>query len=188
MKDFVCDIVSVLLSLVRFAFMKLLHYSSFQFKWIERFSPNADVKIGKNSSLILGKRISAHAWVKMAAVAGGVLQIGDCCGFSRNCAIICRYRISIGSGVIFGPNVLVYDHDHDYTAEEGIRSGKYKCDEVSIGNNCWIGANTIVLRGTKIGDNCIIGAGSVVKGIVPDNTILVQKRVNEYRTYRVQEE
>ena len=48
-----------------------------------------------------------------------------------------------------------------------------------IGNRVWIGANTVILRGTVIGDDCVIGAGSVVKGNVPANSVLVQKRDDE---------
>lgn len=43
---------------------------------------------------------------------------------------------------------------------------------VTIGNNCFIGMNSIVLMGTTIGDNCIISAGSVVKGTFPENVVI----------------
>ena len=54
----------------------------------------------------------------------------------------------------------------------------YKTAPVEIGNNVWIGANTIILRGTKIGDNCVIGAGSIVKGNVLSNSVFLQKKEN----------
>lgn len=48
--------------------------------------------------------------------------------------------------------------------------------EVYIGNNCWIGSNVVILKGTYIGDNCVIGAGAVISGIVNDGTLVVQRR------------
>ncbi len=42
----------------------------------------------------------------------------------------------------------------------------------SIGNNCFIGANSIVLMGSRIGNNVIVGAGSVVRGQIPDNVVI----------------
>ena len=81
----------------------------------------------------------------------------------------------------FSPNVQIYDHDHDFRVEGGVKAGKYKTAPVEIGNNVWIGANTIILRGTKIGDNAVIGAGCVVKGEVPAGAVLVQKRVSEIK-------
>ena len=58
----------------------------------------------------------------------------------------------------------------------GVKAKKFKTAPVVIGNNVWIGANAIILRGTTIGDNSVIAAGSVVKGNVPSNTLLVQKK------------
>ena len=72
--------------------------------------------------------------------------------------------------------MLIYDHDHDYRAQGGIKAGKYKTTPVRIGDNVWIGANTVILRGTTIGNNVVIGAGSVVSGNVEDNTVFIQKR------------
>ena len=43
---------------------------------------------------------------------------------------------------------------------------------VSIGDNSFIGAKSIILPGTQIGDNVIIGAGTVVKGKIPDNVVV----------------
>lgn len=43
--------------------------------------------------------------------------------------------------------------------------------KVKIGNNCFIGYEALILKGTEIGDNVIIGARSVVKGHIPSNTV-----------------
>lgn len=188
MKDLIGDVISSTITLFKLALIKLFHFSSCRFSLVERFSPDVVIKLGKGSKLTLGKRISVHSGSKIVSVAGGHLQIGDNCGFSRNCMIICRASTKIGSGTIFGPNVLVYDHDHDFRVEGGIRARKFKCGEVSVGKNCWIGANTIILRNTQIGDNCIIGAGSIVKGNIPSGTVLVQKRENELRTCDIEGE
>ena len=177
---FLKNAFSVLFSLVRFSVLKLFCLRRFRFYPIERFSPGVNVKVGKDARLSLGKRVRAHSGSQIVSTAGGNLQIGDDCRINSRCWIICRHRIDIASGVEFGPNVLVYDHDHDFRAEGGLKAGKYKYGAVSIGENSWIGANTVILRGTTIGANCVIGAGSVVKGNVPDNTVLVQKRENEF--------
>lgn len=84
---------------------------------------------------------------------------------------------------MLGPNVLIYDHDHDYKAEGGVFSLKYKTSPVTIGNNVWIGANCVILRGTSIGDNCVIGGGCVLKGEYPSNSVIVQKRSTEVINY-----
>lgn len=50
----------------------------------------------------------------------------------------------------------------------------------------WIGANTVILRGTVIGRDCVVGAGSVLKGVYPAGSVIVQKRTeNIYEKGRV---
>jgi acetyltransferase-like isoleucine patch superfamily enzyme len=44
---------------------------------------------------------------------------------------------------------------------------------IVIGDNCFIGINSIILPGIRIGDNCVVGAGAVVTRDVPSNTIVV---------------
>ena len=90
--------------------------------------------------------------------------------------IVCHKKISIGEGTILGPNVLIYDHDHVFSNNEGVNHRDYITGEVVIGKNCWIGAGTIILKDTHIGDNCVIGAGSVVKGDYESGSVIIQKR------------
>jgi len=44
---------------------------------------------------------------------------------------------------------------------------------VSIGNDCWIGGNTVICPGVTIGNGCVIGAGAVVTKDIPDNSLAV---------------
>lgn len=70
---------------------------------------------------------------------------------------------------------MIYDNDH--AVKNGkVSDNQYITSEVKIGSNVWIGAGTVILKGTTIEDNCIIGAGSVVKGTVEKGSIFVQKR------------
>ena len=45
------------------------------------------------------------------------------------------------------------------------------CNPVTIGNNCWIGANSVICPGVTIGENTVIGAGSVVTKDIPANVV-----------------
>ncbi|MDY2942298.1 MAG: acyltransferase [Paludibacteraceae bacterium] len=97
-----------------------------------------------------------------------------------------REEIHIGAGVEFGPNVLIYDHDHDFRAKGGLKAKKFKSGKVHIGDNAWIGANTVILKNTTIGNNCVIGAGCVLANCnIPDNTVVVQRRDTEIISYQL---
>lgn len=143
----------------------------------ERFSPNVVVEVNRGGSLRLGSKVRMHSGGKLKVRNGGRMTIGSNVKINYNCIFICRKQIEIGEGSEFGPNVLIYDHDHDYNI--GLKQEKYKESPVFVGKNCWIGANTVILRGTHIGDNCVVGAGCVLNGTFPDGSVIVQKRNTE---------
>lgn len=77
--------------------------------------------------------------------------------------------INIGSNVGFGAGSKIISANHSH-----IDHSKHdKCDPIIIGNNVFVGANSIILPGVKIGDNVVIGAGSVVAKNIPSNSIAV---------------
>ncbi|MBS1401773.1 MAG: acyltransferase [Oscillospiraceae bacterium] len=77
------------------------------------------------------------------------------------------WLISVGDDVTLSSNVRLLAHDAS-TAKTGVHT---KIGIILIGNNVFIGADTIVLCNTRIGDNVIIGAGSVVTGDVPSDSV-----------------
>ncbi len=79
------------------------------------------------------------------------------------------WLIEIGNNVILAPNVHVLAHD---TSTQSIL-GYVKIGRVKIGNNCFIGANSVILPGVTIGDNVIVGAGSIVTYDLPDNVVAI---------------
>ena len=87
--------------------------------------------------------------------------------------------ISIGRDVVISREVMLLTHDYSIeTALHSVGMGSVdrsiKTDAgISIGNNSFVGARASLLPGTSIGDNCIIGACAVVKGRVPDNSIVI---------------
>jgi len=80
--------------------------------------------------------------------------------------------VKIGSNVMFGPNVSIYTAGHPIEAEER-NSGLEFALPVTIGDNVWIGGNTIINPNVSIGDNTVIGSGSVVTKDIPANVVAV---------------
>lgn len=168
------NIVSVIHSFIRFAFLKLVNFKGVHVNVLQRFSPNVVVEVNGGGQIFIGEKVRVHSGSKIKVRKGGKLVIGSGVKFNYGCIVACKKDISIGDGTEFGPYVLVYDHDHDY--KSGLKNDFYKETPVKIGKNCWIGAGTIILSGTILGDNCVIGAGSVVRGCIPSNSLFVQKR------------
>ena len=90
--------------------------------------------------------------------------------------------ITIGSDVTISMGVTLLTHD--YSIARGVEAvyGKkmwisedtpYFLKPISIGDNCFVGAGSILLPGTTLGKNCIIGSHAVVKGDIPDNSVVI---------------
>lgn len=174
MRRFLCNLISVIFSLVRLSVLKLFHYSSLHFWFVERISPNVVIEINDNSKLYLGKNVRVHSGCKIKARKNAKLRFGDDVKMNYNCIVISKEEISIGEGTEFGPGVLIYDHDHDY--RKGLKNNEFITSAVHIGKRCWIGANTVILKGTRIGDDCVIAAGSIIRGDIPNNSLVYQKK------------
>lgn len=85
--------------------------------------------------------------------------------------------ITIKDNVVISRKVSILTHDYSparaFYAVEGVQNFTRVLKEVYIGENSFIGMNSIILPGSHIGKNCIIGAGSVIKGDIADNSVYV---------------
>lgn len=104
---------------------------------------------------------------------GAQLSLGAKTYVNRNSCIVSKESISIGEHVDIGPNVCIYDHDHNPKSETGFVTAP-----IVIGNRVWIGAGSIILKGVTIGENAVIAAGSVITHDIPANSIVYQKRAD----------
>ena len=180
------NLISVCFSALKFGLLKFFHFRHFFFQGIQRFSPNTEVIVSEHGTIRLGKHVRAHRRSKLLAFDQGVLEIGSNTALGNGVSIICMEKITVGEGVQIGPDVKIYDHDHDFRVPGGIRAEKFRTAPVEIGDNSWIGCNVVILMGTKLGENCIVGAGSVLKGQYPANSVIVQKRTTEVTTYSME--
>lgn len=82
--------------------------------------------------------------------------------------IVCSKKITIGKNVAIARDVVIRDTD----AHEIIGKNHQKQKEVEIGDNVWIGARAMIMKGVTIGNGAVIAAGAVVTKDVPANTIV----------------
>jgi galactoside O-acetyltransferase len=89
-----------------------------------------------------------------------------------NLTLVDDTDIFVGDSVMFGPNVTVATAGHPIDPALRLKVGQFNIP-VRIGNNVWIGANSVILPGITIGDNSVIGAGSIVTKDIPENVVAV---------------
>ena len=117
-------------------------------------------------------------------------KIGAHCFMNFNFTVQDDARVTIGDHNNFGPNVTIVTPMHPMLAEErrgmvcsdGVERFLCYAKPVTIGNDCWFGANVVVCPGVTIGDNCVIGAGSVVTRDIPSNSFAVGVPARVVRT------
>jgi acetyltransferase-like isoleucine patch superfamily enzyme len=137
-------------------------------------------------SICLGSRItlcsdSAHTALGVARpvilrtlLPGARLTIGDDCGLSGT--VICAAQsITIGRRCLFGADVMVVDTDfHPVAPAQGRRNAPLERAAraaVVVGDDVFIGARSIILKGVTIGAGAVVGAGSVVVSDIPSNAV-----------------
>ena len=101
---------------------------------------------------------------------GSHIEVGKNFFANYNCCIIDVAKVTIGDYCQMAPNVAIYTAGHPIHPDS--RNSAYEYGKaVTIGDNVWLGGNTVVCPGVTIGSNVVIGAGSVVTRDIPDWTV-----------------
>ena len=146
----------------------------------------AELTIGENvviKSSFLSNLVGLYSRsIIVTRRAGAYIHIGNNVGIS-GATIYARKGIKIGDNTAIGGNAKILDNDF-HPLEWELRN-KYLLDpqggdadiiparEIDIGKNCFIGCNSIILKGTVLGDGCVVGAGAVVSGKFEANSVIV---------------
>jgi len=141
-----------------------------------RFSNGSIVVLGESLIFTSNPNINPVGLSKRCSIYvgdGARLYIGYNSGFS-GVSIFCKKNIYIGCNVNVGGNCWILDTDFHPIDFNSRRLGDYsktKSEDIFIGNDVFIGANSMILKGVRIGDRSVIGAGSVVTKNVPSDQI-----------------
>lgn len=98
------------------------------------------------------------------------IEVGKNFFANYNCCFLDVAKIKIGDNCFIAPNVSIYTAGHAIYPTARIKGYEYGAP-VTIGDNVWIGGNTVICPGVSIGDNTVIGAGSVVTKDIPPMVI-----------------
>ncbi|MDO5337884.1 MAG: sugar O-acetyltransferase [Eubacteriales bacterium] len=133
---------------------------------------------------LLGKSEGAFINPPFYCDYGSHIEVGKNFFANYNCMIIDVAKVKIGDNCQMAPNVAIYTAGHPIHPASRNTAYEYGI-EVTIGDNVWIGGNTVIVPGVHIGSNTVIGAGSVVTKDIPDwvvaagNPCRVIRRITE---------
>jgi acetyltransferase-like isoleucine patch superfamily enzyme len=133
---------------------------------------NVTASICQTGCLTIGEHsfIHAHTWF-LLTMPHPKLNIGKWVFIGRHTIFACKNLIEIGDYTVIAPRCYFIDHEHGFDARDVILNQQSVLGRISIGRDCYIGANSIILSNVNISDGAIIGAGSVVTKDIPEYEI-----------------
>lgn len=103
---------------------------------------------------------------------GWNIEVGENFYANYNLTILDVGKVVIGKNAQFAPNVSIFTAGHPVHPDSRNTGYEYGIG-VTIGDNVWLGGNTVINPGVTIGNNVVVGAGSVVTKDLPDDVIAV---------------
>ena len=144
-------------------------------KYNETFEDDAEVREAILRELLgeLGEGVCMLGPVRFHY--GCHTRVGNHCFMNFNFTVQDDALVTIGDHCNFGPNVTIVtpmhpmlpDERRGMVCDDGVERFLCYAKPVTIGHDCWFGANVVVCPGVTIGENCVIGAGSVVTRDIP---------------------
>jgi maltose O-acetyltransferase len=164
-------------------FNKLVYLFKFllKVKFNKNINSNTIVILQKNVKLIIeeggeivfGKNVVIKENTTLYAKKNAKITFGDNTSTGHHTEISANISVEIGSEVIMGAYTYITDSNHDYrNSNLPIRKQGMLAESTVVGNNVWIGRNTMLLKGSKIGKNSVVAGGSVVTKKYNGNIIL----------------
>lgn len=122
-----------------------------------------------NSSLIIQGDVSFYPGVQLYANNAEII-IGKGTKINGNTQIIAANKIEIGEGCFIAQGVIIRDNDgHNLSTDES--TPEMKRLPIRIGNHCWLGQRSMIMKGVTIGSNSVIAAGAVVTKDIENGTL-----------------
>jgi acetyltransferase-like isoleucine patch superfamily enzyme len=137
--------------------------------------------MGKNVSLTKGSFITFHGIANIGnnsslTAIGGQIIFGNNFSGGQDVIYNCDLggKLEFGNDCLVGPRSIFRTSNHNFSSNKKlIRDQGHTSKNIYVGDDVWIGANSVILPGVHIGSHSVIGAGSIVTKNVPEFAIAV---------------
>lgn len=170
------DKIGFLIGYIKLIMYKICYGKRLKFHWKVRFMPSSKIRIGKHGKICLGNNFRSRYNCLLKVGEEGEIYIDENVFINDNSTIVSRECVKIGRDTVIASGVMIYDHNHVYGKGTKVANSGFLTDRIIIGDNVWIGLNSVLLKGVSIGNNSVIAAGTVVKKDIEGNELVYDKK------------
>lgn len=129
-----------------------------------------------DGKIILNGKVSFGSGSRISN--SGEIVFGNNFNLNANATIVCQKKIVFGENVLISWDVLIMDTDfHKIYLRSNIKSQINAPEEISIGDNVWIGCRCFITKGTRVKSGCVIAGQSKISGIVKESNSIIGDRM-----------
>ena len=132
----------------------------------------ATVYIHSSGHLVIGKGVRVAQGSVLSILPGAVLELKDACIINHGVTIYCASKIVIGRQSRIAHYCSIIDHDYDIHTDNVWFERPKIMSPIIIGEHVWLGAHVFVCKGITIGDQCVIGAQTMVRKSISDGMLV----------------
>ncbi|MDD5044241.1 MAG: DapH/DapD/GlmU-related protein [Candidatus Omnitrophica bacterium] len=131
----------------------------------------------ENVTILDNVKIGSGAWIQTVVREKSpkpAVIIAENTNIGRNVVISAAKNITIGKNTLFSYAVSLIDHNHAFedTNISPLYQGIDDPEDIVIGEDCFIGAHSFILKGVVLGKHCVVGANSVVDTSFPAYSVI----------------
>ena len=143
----------------------------------------------KNVTIGDNVQIGSRAWIQTVQLPNShnpIINIGDSVSIGRNVTISAAKKIFIGKNCLLSYNVSILDHNHAFENIDlpPLLQGIDEPAGIEIGEDCFLGAHSFILKGVVLGKHCIVGANCVVTSSFPPFSVIAGSPAKKVRSLK----
>jgi virginiamycin A acetyltransferase len=148
-----------------------------QISILAKISPLADIeRSARGNRVCIGDYVTIDSFVKIKFAGGdGDIQLSAHTYLNSGVVIYSGNGVSIGEGTLVAANTTFAATNHEYRArDKTIISQRFMPSKggILVEEDCWIGANCVLLDGTILRRGCVVAAGTILRGEWPEYAVI----------------
>lgn len=135
------------------------------------FSLGATVYIHQGGRILLGRGVRVAKGCVITVLPDAVLELKDGCILNHGAVVYCANEITIGRNSRIAHYCSLIDHDYDFRNQGSTFEASKISSPIMLGDEVWLGANVVVLKGVTIGSKSVVGAHTLVNKSIPEGSL-----------------